>query len=120
MCCHANAGLAPLSSVAVSSPSLRPSSLSLPPLQVPITLNAAFCERHRKVCPPSDELERECGKVGAWLLQNRPSWALPAIRAQAPWLLELVPTLLTASAVPAHSKRTSRHPGWLLSHRRRR
>jgi hypothetical protein len=33
--------------------------------QVPLTLNVAFCERHRKVCPPSDELERECGKVSA-------------------------------------------------------
>ena len=32
-------------------------------VQVQITLNAAFCERHRKNCPPSDELERECGKV---------------------------------------------------------
>lgn len=31
--------------------------------QVPLTLNAAFCERHRKVCLPSDELARECGKV---------------------------------------------------------
>lgn len=36
--------------------------------QVPITLNAAFCERHRKVCPPSDELERECSKVSVRLL----------------------------------------------------
>lgn len=35
-----------------------------------ITLNAAFCERFRRVCPPSDELERECGKVG------RVGWAL--------------------------------------------
>lgn len=34
-------------------------------VEVPITLNAAFCERHRKVCPPSDELERECGKAEA-------------------------------------------------------
>jgi hypothetical protein len=34
-------------------------------IQVPLTLNVAFCERHRKVCPPSDELERECGKVSA-------------------------------------------------------
>ena len=33
--------------------------------QVPITLNAAFCERHRRLCPPTDELERECSKVGA-------------------------------------------------------
>ncbi|KAL4443932.1 hypothetical protein ABPG75_011669 [Micractinium tetrahymenae] len=28
-----------------------------------ITLNAAFCERFRRVCPPSEELERECGKA---------------------------------------------------------
>ncbi|KAK9819905.1 hypothetical protein WJX72_003823 [[Myrmecia] bisecta] len=28
-----------------------------------ITLNAAFCEHHRAHCPPSEELERECGKV---------------------------------------------------------
>ena len=33
-------------------------------LQVVVTLNAAFCERHRKNCPPSEELDRECGKVG--------------------------------------------------------
>ncbi|KAL4516545.1 hypothetical protein Ndes2437A_g00686 [Nannochloris sp. 'desiccata'] len=32
-------------------------------LQVPITLNAAFCERHRAYCSPSEELERECGLV---------------------------------------------------------
>ncbi|KAL4524683.1 hypothetical protein Ndes2526A_g06797 [Nannochloris sp. 'desiccata'] len=32
-------------------------------LQVPITLNAAFCERHRASCSPSEELERECGLV---------------------------------------------------------
>jgi hypothetical protein len=34
-------------------------------MQVVVTLNAAFCERHRKLCPPSEELDRECGKVGA-------------------------------------------------------
>ena len=33
-------------------------------MQVVVTLNAAFCERHRKNCPPSEELDRECGKVG--------------------------------------------------------
>ena len=44
-------------------PALPPSPHPHPRPQVPITLNAAFCERHRKVCPPSDELERECGKV---------------------------------------------------------
>ncbi len=32
-------------------------------MQVPITLNAALCERHRKKCPPSEELERECALV---------------------------------------------------------
>lgn len=36
----------------------------MPALQVPLTLNVAFCERHRKYCPSSEELERECGKVG--------------------------------------------------------
>ncbi len=50
----------------------RPSSLKtkgaelmrdLLALQVPITLNAALCERHRKKCPPSEELEKECGLV---------------------------------------------------------
>ena len=35
-------------------------------IEVPVTLNAAFCERHRRVCPPSDELDRECSKVGGW------------------------------------------------------
>lgn len=35
-----------------------------PTPQVIITLNAAFCERFRRVCPPSEELERECSKVG--------------------------------------------------------
>ena len=34
-------------------------------MQVVVTLNAAFCEHHRKLCPPSEELDRECGKVGA-------------------------------------------------------
>jgi hypothetical protein len=34
-------------------------------MQVVVTLNAAFCERHRKLCPPSEELDRECGKVSA-------------------------------------------------------
>ena len=33
-------------------------------LQVPISLNEAFCDRYERVCPPSDELTRECGKVG--------------------------------------------------------
>ena len=32
-------------------------------VEVPLTLNEAFCEHHRRRCPPSDELERECGKV---------------------------------------------------------
>ncbi|KAL4426165.1 hypothetical protein ABPG77_007447 [Micractinium sp. CCAP 211/92] len=32
-------------------------------IEVIVTLNAAFCERFRRVCPPSDELERECGKA---------------------------------------------------------
>ena len=29
-------------------------------IQVPITLNAAFCERHLKECPPSTQLKKEC------------------------------------------------------------
>ena len=29
-------------------------------VQVPITLNAAFCERHRARCAPSEQLEKEC------------------------------------------------------------
>lgn len=32
-------------------------------VEVPITLNAAFCERHRRVCPPSDELEQKCSEA---------------------------------------------------------
>ena len=32
-------------------------------IEVPITLNAALCERHRAKCPPSDELDRECAIV---------------------------------------------------------
>lgn len=48
----------------------RPSSLAttgasflrdLLAIEVISTLNEAFCDRHRKVCPPSEELERECG-----------------------------------------------------------
>ena len=43
-----------------------------PARQVISTLNEAFCDRHRKVCPPSEELERECGTVrrraaGGWV-----------------------------------------------------
>eukprot|EP00887_Chlorella_sp_A99_P001693 scaffold8.g1693.t1 len=30
-----------------------------------VTVNAAFCERHRRRCPPSAELERECGVAEA-------------------------------------------------------
>ena len=30
-----------------------------------VTMNAAFCERHLKECPPSEELSRECSKVRA-------------------------------------------------------
>ena len=32
-------------------------------VEVPLTLNEAFCMHHRRRCPPSDELERECGQV---------------------------------------------------------
>lgn len=51
------------------------------PAQVLVTLNEAFCERHRRACPPSDELERECGKVssGDWCLL----WSAAAILFQA-------------------------------------
>jgi hypothetical protein len=31
---------------------------------VPLTLNEAMCDHHRKHCPKSEELDRECGKVG--------------------------------------------------------
>ncbi len=29
-----------------------------------ITLNAAYCEHHLTHCPPSDQLTRDCNKVG--------------------------------------------------------
>ena len=32
-------------------------------VEVPLTLNEAFCEHHRRRCPPSDELERECDQA---------------------------------------------------------
>jgi hypothetical protein len=34
-------------------------------IEVPLTLNEAFCDHHRMHCPKSEELDRECGKVGA-------------------------------------------------------
>jgi hypothetical protein len=34
-------------------------------IEVPLTLNEAFCDHHRKHCPKSEELDRECSKVGA-------------------------------------------------------
>ena len=34
-------------------------------IEVPLTLNEAMCDHHRKHCPKSEELDRECGKVGA-------------------------------------------------------
>lgn len=42
-------------------------------IQVPITLNAALCERHQKKCSPSTELETECAKVKSYekLLDTR-------------------------------------------------
>lgn len=33
-------------------------------LSVIVNINAALCERHLANCPPSEELSRECGKVG--------------------------------------------------------
>lgn len=35
-------------------------------VEVPITLNAALCERHQQKCSPSPELERECAKIKAY------------------------------------------------------
>ena len=32
-------------------------------IEVPLTLNEAFCDHHRKHCPKSEELDRECSKV---------------------------------------------------------
>lgn len=32
-------------------------------IEVPVTLNQAFCEHHRQFCVPSEELERECALV---------------------------------------------------------
>jgi len=32
-----------------------------------VVLNAAFCERHMKHCPKSEQLEQECAKVGTRL-----------------------------------------------------
>ena len=32
-------------------------------IEVPLTLNGAFCEHHLKHCPPSEELLRECNRV---------------------------------------------------------
>jgi hypothetical protein len=32
-------------------------------VETPITLNAAFCERHRKKCPVSAQLDEECGRA---------------------------------------------------------
>ena len=43
-------------------------------IEVPLTLNEAFCEHHRKRCPSSDELNRECGKVRR--AAAAPSWQL--------------------------------------------
>ncbi|PSC69020.1 peptidyl serine alpha-galactosyltransferase [Micractinium conductrix] len=34
-------------------------------IEVLATLNAAFCERYRRVCPASEQLEVECGKAEA-------------------------------------------------------
>lgn len=35
-----------------------------------IVLNAAFCEQHRKRCPPSEELLRECAYVRPLVLPH--------------------------------------------------
>ena len=40
-------------------------------IEVNVALNAAFCERHLAACPPSEQLETECAKVG--LLWTQPS-----------------------------------------------
>jgi hypothetical protein len=62
----------------------RPSSLNttglellrdLLAIEVLVTLNEAFCERHRHACPPSEELERECGKAEAIAQELRDTYA---------------------------------------------
>jgi hypothetical protein len=35
-------------------------------IEVPITLNAALCERHQRNCDPSPELERECARAKSY------------------------------------------------------
>lgn len=71
---------------------------------MPITLNAAFCERHRRDCPPSEELERECGRVRASVpakgegMCGVPTAALPLVLV-APVALR-VPTAALSPAPP--------------------
>lgn len=38
-------------------------------IEVPVTLNAAFCEHHRTKCLPSVELEKECGLVDSYVAE---------------------------------------------------
>ncbi|EFN59242.1 hypothetical protein CHLNCDRAFT_138234 [Chlorella variabilis] len=45
-------------------------------IEVPLTLNVAFCERHRKYCPSSEELERECGKAEALMKEFEEVYAM--------------------------------------------
>lgn len=51
-------------------------------IEVPVTLNAAFCEHHRTKCLPSEELERECGIVDSYAAEL--DAALAAIEDQLP------------------------------------
>ncbi|KAI7838943.1 hypothetical protein COHA_007303 [Chlorella ohadii] len=44
-------------------------------IEVLVTLNEAFCERHRRACPPSDELGRECSKAEAIAQELRDAYA---------------------------------------------
>jgi predicted amidohydrolase len=58
------------------------------------TLNAALCERHLGACPPSEELRRECGKVGCgvcWAARFKRRLCCPA-RLACSW-----PSLLSAA-----------------------
>ena len=66
-----------LSSTLLASPPCPVGPSALPPpqgsellrdllaVQVPITLNLAFCEFQASHCPPSEQLVAECGKVRA-------------------------------------------------------
>ena len=50
-------------------------------IEVPLTLNEAFCQHHRVHCPKSEELDRECSKV----LPQQRTVAKPAAPYRVPW-----------------------------------